>query len=65
MYAFTRNGENNMSFLTENYVEILAVAGALITVATFITTLTPTKKDDAVVSKIRATLEFISLRLGK
>ena len=54
-----------MNFLLENYVEILAVAAAAITVATFVTKLTPTKKDDAVVSKLRAVLEFISLRLGK
>ena len=54
-----------IKFVTENYTEILAAAGALVTAATLITALTPTPKDDAVVAKVRKVLEFVSLRLGK
>lgn len=51
-------------FLADNYVEIFAAAGALVSAATLITALTPSKKDDEVVSKIRKVLDFVSLRMG-
>ena len=54
-----------MSYLVNHYVEILAAAMAVVSAATMITALTPSKKDDEVVGKIRKVLEFVSLSLGK
>lgn len=54
-----------MSWLLNNYVEVFAAMGALVSAATMITALTPNKRDDEVVSKIRKVLSFISLRLLK
>lgn len=49
-----------MNYLLNNYLEILAALGALTYAATLITALTPSKKDDEVVGKVRAVLEFLS-----
>ena len=54
-----------LKFITDNYVEIFAAVGALTTAATAITALTPSKKDDEIVSKVRLVLNFISMRLLK
>ncbi len=54
-----------MSWILDNYVNILAATSAVIAAATAITKLTPSKRDDEVVSKVRKVLEFISIRLGK
>ena len=50
-----------MEIITEYGPTILAALGAAVTLATIITAATPSKKDDAVVSKIRAALERLSL----
>ena len=54
-----------LALITENYIEAFAALGALVTAATFITKLTPTKRDDEIVSKISRALTFISLNLLK
>lgn len=54
-----------MSFLLDNYLDILAAIGAVVTAATAITALTPNKRDDEIVGKVRKVLDFISLRLMK
>lgn len=54
-----------IDWILTHYLDVLAIAGGAVSVATAITALTPNKKDDAVVSKIRTVLEFISLRLGR
>ena len=54
-----------MNFLLDNYLNIFAALGALVTAATAITALTPNKRDDEIVGKVRAVLEFVSLRLLK
>lgn len=50
-----------MDFVTEHGPTILAALGAAVTLATIITAATPSKKDDAVVGKVRAILERLSL----
>jgi len=51
-----------MKFLIENYVTILAALGAFVSAATMITAITPNKKDDAVVGKLRAFLDIVSIK---
>ncbi len=46
-----------MEFISSNYEGILAVVGAVVTLASAIVALTPSTKDDAIVGKI---IEFIS-----
>jgi hypothetical protein len=46
-----------MNWISENYDNILAVIGAVVTLASTIVALTPSTKDDAVVGKI---VEFIA-----
>jgi len=45
-----------MSWLVTHWGELLAAAGALVAAASFITTLTPTPKDDAALAKVRHVL---------
>jgi len=46
-----------MDYVTQNYESILAVIGAVVTLASTIVALTPSTRDDAIVGKI---VEFIS-----
>ena len=46
-----------MEYLSENYNGILAIIGAVVTLASTIVALTPSTKDDEIVGKI---VEFIS-----
>tara|TARA_R110002020_G_scaffold207256_3_gene412689 strand:+ start:29106 stop:29276 length:171 start_codon:yes stop_codon:yes gene_type:complete len=52
-----------IDWIFNNYLNIFAALGALTSAATFITALTPSKKDDEIVGWIRKGLQFISLRL--
>jgi len=52
-----------INYVIGNYVELFAVLGAVTTAATFITALTPSKRDDEIVGKVRKVLDFISLKL--
>jgi hypothetical protein len=49
-----------MSWLVTHWGELLAAAGALVAAASFITTLTPTPKDDAALAKLRQVLARLS-----
>jgi len=50
-----------MSWLVTHWGEVLAAAGALVAAASFITTLTPTPKDDAALLLIQQTLARLSV----
>jgi hypothetical protein len=50
-----------MEWLQENYVNILAVWGAAVGLASAIVKITPTQKDDAVLAKIISVLEVLSI----
>ena len=49
-----------MNWLLNHWGELLAAAGALVAAASFITTLTPTPKDDAALAKLRQVLARLS-----
>lgn len=49
-----------MSWLMEHYQELLGVAFAALTVASAVTKLTPTPKDDEVVKKLLGWLSFLN-----
>ena len=49
-----------MSWVLTHWGELLAAAGALVAAASFITTLTPTPKDDAALAKLRQVLARLS-----
>jgi len=50
-----------MEWLQENYVNILAVWGAAVGLASAIVKITPTQKDDAILAKIISVLEVLSI----
>lgn len=50
-----------MEWLQVNYVNILAVVGAVVGLASIIVKLTPTQKDDTILAKIVSVLEVLSL----
>lgn len=50
-----------MEWLQENYVNILALWGASVGLASVIVKLTPTQKDDAILAKIINIFEIISV----
>jgi Na+-transporting NADH:ubiquinone oxidoreductase subunit NqrC len=50
-----------MEWLQVNYVNILAVVGAVVGLASVIVKLTPTQKDDTIFAKIVSVLEVLSL----
>lgn len=49
-----------IQLITNNYVEIFAILGAILTVANLVARLTPTKKDDTIVEKFRRRFESLS-----
>jgi len=50
-----------MEWLQENYVNILAIVGAVVGLASAIVKITPTQKDDAILAKIISVLEVLSI----
>lgn len=50
-----------MEWITQNWKDILAVIGGVVTVASIIVKLTPTPKDDTVLSKIIKILAALGL----
>ena len=54
-----------MEYLTTHWVEITAVVGGIVTVASLITKMTPTQADDKVLAKIVAFLNTVALNPKK
>jgi|TARA_R100000315_G_C5171148_1_gene98786 hypothetical protein len=54
-----------IEFITKNSEEILSIATGIVAVASAICALTPTPKDDGVVKKIYAVVEWLALNVGK
>jgi hypothetical protein len=54
---------NNMNWITENYVTLLAVLGSLYGVASLVATLTPSDKDDSFLEKVGKWADRIGLNL--
>ena len=50
-----------ISWLQENWKDVLAIIGATVTLATLITAATPTTKDDAILAKIVKLLSIFGL----
>ena len=50
-----------ISWLQTNWKDVLAIIGGVVTVASIIVKLTPTTKDDAVLSKVIKLLAALSL----
>lgn len=50
-----------MDWVMANWVEITAVVGGVVTIASIIVKWTPTQKDDAVLAKVMKILAFLSL----
>jgi hypothetical protein len=52
-------------FITTNYEELLSIATGVVALASAICALTPTPKDDGVVKKVYAIIEWLALNVGK
>ena len=52
---------NVINFIQAHYQDILAIIGAIVSIATIIVKITPTEKDDAVLTKIVNMLSKLSL----
>ena len=50
-----------MAWITEHWKDILAIIGAVVSLATLITSITPSQKDDAVLAKIIKILSALGL----
>lgn len=50
-----------MDYIIQHWKDILAIIGAAVTLATLITAITPTQKDDAILAKIIKILSAIGL----
>jgi hypothetical protein len=50
-----------MEWITAHWKDILAIIGAAVSLATLITAITPTQKDDAILAKIITILAAIGL----
>lgn len=53
--------EINMEFITNHWNDILAVIGAVVSLATLIVGLTPTTKDDEILGKVVRFLDLFSV----
>lgn len=53
--------ENLINYIHTNYGVYLEILGAAITLITLIVKVTPTQKDDAILSKVIKVLSFLSL----
>ena len=54
-----------MNWVIDHWVEIIAVLGSLHALASAITALTPTPKDDEFVSKVYKMIESLALVIGR
>lgn len=56
---------NIISWTTENFASIVAVAGAVVMLARVIVKLTPTPADDSILEKVVSFLKAIGLHIDK
>ena len=54
-----------MTWITENFVNIMAVVGAVIVLARVIVKLTPTPADDTILEKIVSVLKAVGLHIDE
>lgn len=54
---------NGMTWITENFANIMAVVGAVIVLARIIVKLTPTPADDGVLEKIVSVFKTLGLHI--
>lgn len=54
-----------INWATENWESVLAVITAVIAVASAVSAMTDTPKDDAIVSKIKRLIDAMALNVGK
>lgn len=54
-----------LNYILENRDSLISIATAVVAVASAICALTPTPKDDGVVRKLYAVLEWAALNIGK
>jgi hypothetical protein len=53
-----------MTWITENFANIMAVVGAVIVLARLIVKLTPTPTDDSILEKIVSVLKAVGLHIN-
>jgi hypothetical protein len=53
-----------LDYILSHWDDLLFVATAVVTAASAITALTPTKDDDAVLSIVKKALDFLALNVG-
>ena len=54
-----------INWIQENWAAVLSVLTALVTLASAISAMTDTPKDDAVVSKLKRFIDMLALNVGK
>ena len=54
-----------ITWIQENWEAVLAIVTGVVTVASLISSLTSTPKDDAIVSKIKRFVDMLALNVGK
>ena len=54
-----------MNFIINHIDEILVVISSIVTTASAICALTPSTKDDSILSKIRQAMDVLALNVGK
>jgi hypothetical protein len=54
-----------INWIQENWAAVLSVLTALVTLASAVSALTDTPKDDAVVSKLKRFIDMLALNVGK
>ena len=54
-----------INWIGENWESVLAVITAVVTLASAISAVTDTPKDDAIVSKIKRLIDALALNVGK
>lgn len=54
-----------INWITENWEGVLAVITGVIAVASAVSAMTETPKDDAIVSKIKRLIDALALNVGK
>ena len=54
-----------LNYITENWFELLEIAGLVIAAAAAIAAMTPTPKDDGVVKVLRKIVDALALNVGK